>query len=226
MKQDRQDFSLCNWVYCHQTISKNAGVDPGRGSGFTYVCKQKSMWVADNSRVESFCGDWTGNKYVWTSLKNFEHVWIGLNIYIYILRYDYVWTCVHIFQICFTKFEDSFSTDAFPFLFAPVLPGVKHTLAQHSWLVPGIRRVIFPQHGILHFPKPWEHHKKTMEKPQENGGLMGFDGIYLVVIKHGWLENCGAEWRFRLLGKSCHISMVHGFHFKPCLSTGGYALVI
>ena len=32
--------------------------------------------------------------------------------------------------------------------------------------------------------KPYENHRKTTGKPWENGGFMGFYGIYPLVIKH------------------------------------------
>ena len=37
--------------------------------------------------------------------------------------------------------------------------------------------------------KPWENHRKTMGKPWENGGLMGFNGIYPLVMTHIATEN-------------------------------------
>ena len=43
------------------------------------------------------------------------------------------------------------------------------------------RQVITPFNG--NYPR------KTIEKPQENGGFMGFDGNYRPAIKHSVLEN-------------------------------------
>ena len=47
-----------------------------------------------------------------------------------------------------------------------------------------------PTYGIYQStPWPMENHRKTIGKPLENGGLMGFNGIYPLVMTNIAMEN-------------------------------------
>ena len=42
--------------------------------------------------------------------------------------------------------------------------------------------------------KPWENHRKTTGKPQENDGLVEFDGIYPPMSSVTWLVRVEIHW--------------------------------